>query len=109
MKLLLDENISYRVVKAINPIFPESMHVNKHSKVWIDKEIFEFAKANDFSIVTFDEDFYDIQLMEGYPPKIIWLRFGNSSNLQVTTKLLENAQGITSFLANPDLGILEIY
>ena len=109
MKLLLDENISYRVVNAISSFFPESMHIKKHVKVWEDNQIFTFAKANDFSIVTFDEDFYDIQLIEGYPPKIIWLRFGNSSNLKVTSKLLENQQAILSFLSNPELGILEIY
>ena len=65
MKLLLDENISYRVVKEISSVFPESMHINKYEKVWEDNQIFVFAKTNDFSIVTFDEDFYDIQLMEG--------------------------------------------
>lgn len=109
MKLLLDENISYRVVKAISSVFPESMHINKHVTVWEDNQIFAFAMANEFSIVTFDEDFYDIQLLEGYPPKIIWLRFGNSSNQRITSKLLENQQAIISFLNNADVGILEIY
>lgn len=110
MKLLLDENISYRVLKSLLPVFPESIHVTKQeSKVSEDLEIFEFAKANGFTILTFDEDFYDIQLLKGHPPKIIWLRFGNSSNLKVITRLTDNQEAIRLFLSNPDLGIIEIY
>ena len=110
MKLLLDENISFRVLNAITSVFPDSIHITKSvSGVRLDGEIFEFARLSDFTIVTFDEDFYELQLLKGYPPKIIWLRFGNSTNLKVTSKLLENESIIRSFLANVDLGILEIY
>lgn len=110
MKLLLDENISYRVVKSIESHFPGSIQVTKlGSELREDYRIFEFAFKNDFSIVTFDEDFYDLQLLKGHPPKIIWLRFGNSSNLKVINKLQESREAIESFLSNPDSGILEIY
>jgi len=110
MKLLLDENISFRVLNGIASVFPSSIHITKsEAGVRLDREIFDFARFNDFTIVTFDEDFYELQLFNGYPPKIIWLRFGNSTNLKVTSKLLENESLIKSFLANPDLGMLEIY
>ena len=110
MKLLLDENISFRVLRSILSVFPGSVHVSaKESHTKEDHKIFEFAKHNEFTILTFDEDFYDLQLLRGHPPKIIWLRFGNSSNLKIVNKLVENQSKITSFLSNPDLGILEIY
>ncbi len=110
MKLLLDENISFRVLKSIISVFPESIHVAKdQTRVKRDSEIFEYAKENDFTILTFDEDFYDLQLLKGYPPKIIWLRFGNSTNLKVISKLIEHKSTITSFIENPEVGILEIY
>ncbi len=110
MKLLLDENISYRVVQSIQSHFPGSVQVTKiDSELHEDHRIFDFASRNDFAIVTFDEDFYDLQLLKGHPPKIIWLRFGNSSNLKVINKLLESREAIESFLSNPDSGILEIY
>ena len=41
-------------------------------------EIWKFAKENQFTIVTFDADFYDLSNFKGFPPKIIWLRFGNT-------------------------------
>ncbi len=110
MKLLLEENILFRVLKLITSIFPESIHVsNSGDSVKEDLEIFDFAKVNGFTIVTFDEDFYEIQLMKGHPPKIVWLRFGNSSNLRVTSKLIESKSAIISFLSDSDAGILEIY
>ncbi len=42
-----------------------------------DTEIFEFAKVNDFAIVTFDSDFVDLNAIRGTPPKIIYLNTGN--------------------------------
>lgn len=110
MKLLLDENISFRVVQSLTNIFPGSIHIsNQQPQLKEDQQIFDFAKANDFTIVSFDEDFYDLQLLKGYPPKIVWLRFGNSGNLRVVSKLIENQEAIISFLSNPDSGIIEIY
>lgn len=110
MKLLLDENISFRVLNSILTAFPSSIHVVKsESGVKFDGDIFEYAKLNEFTIVTYDEDFYDLQLLRGYPPKIVWLRFGNASNLKLTSKLLENESVIKLFINNPHVGILEIY
>ena len=110
MKLLLDENISFRVLKSIVTIFPGSAHIGNASlNIKEDFKIFEYAKSNEFTIVTFDEDFYDLQLLRGHPPKIVWMRFGNSSNLKVISKLIENQSAIDNFLKDPETGILEIY
>lgn len=109
MKLLLDENISFRVAQSLKTNFPGSIHISEQQQLKEDRQLFDFARANNFTIVTFDEDFYDLQLLNGYPPKIIWLRFGNSSNLRVISKLLENQEAIVSFLSNSESGILEIY
>ena len=43
-----------------------------------DIDIWKFAKENNYTIVTFDADFYDLSNLKGFPPKIIWLRFGNT-------------------------------
>lgn len=110
MKLLLDENISFRVLRSIESIFPGSIHVSANgSKPREDQEIFEYARLNGFTILTFDEDYYDIQLLRGHPPKIVWLRFGNSNNLGIVNKLIINQSRIISFLSDLELGILEIY
>ena len=43
-----------------------------------DIEIWQYAKQNKFTIVTFDADFFDLSNLKGHPPKIIWLCFGNT-------------------------------
>ncbi len=54
-----------------------------------DVEIWNFAKIENFVIVTFDSDFYDISLINGCPPKIIWIRKGNLTTNQIIALLEE--------------------
>jgi predicted nuclease of predicted toxin-antitoxin system len=110
MTLLFDENISFRIVNKVVAIFPGSLHVtNLNPAVKKDIDIFNHAKARNLTIVTQDEDFYDLQLINGFPPKIIWMRMGNSSTLNVLQKLIDNKEAIISFEKNEEIGILEIY
>mgnify|MGYP001609016424 CR=1 FL=1 len=80
MKLLFDQNISYKVVRKLSAVFPDAKHISdvghQNSN---DSQIWEYAQANNFCIVTFDSDFIDISALKGFPPKIIWLRIGNTS------------------------------
>ena len=79
-KLLLDQNISYKLVNRIREFYPDSSHVRlENLQNENDKVIREFALQNNFNIVTFDIDFYEMSLVYGYPPKVIWLRCGNKS------------------------------
>jgi predicted nuclease of predicted toxin-antitoxin system len=59
--------------------------------VWKESKIgiWKWAKSNGFSIVTFDSDFVDLSLVFGFPPKVIWLRLGNSSTERIAKTLLE--------------------
>lgn len=98
MKILLDQNISYRIVSLLKPTFAECDHVNDvNLNNRSDKEIWEFAKSNDYVIVTFDADFYELALLNGIPPKIIWLRIGNASTLTISHFLLQNKELILEF------------
>ena len=60
-------------------IFPGSSHVQFHALTEADdSEIWEFAKAQNFCIVTQDADFAERSHLYGAPPKVIWLRCGNA-------------------------------
>jgi predicted nuclease of predicted toxin-antitoxin system len=109
MKLLLDENVSYRILNSLSSVFPGSVHVSKEDSIKSDIEIFQYAKRNDFTILTFDEDFYDLQLIKGFPPKIIWLRVGNINNLSLLNKIISKKTEIEAFELNSEAGILEVY
>jgi len=79
VKLLFDQNISFRILGKISNLYPDAKQVKNLNLVDSpDSEIWKFAKDNGYTIVTFDADFYDIANIKGHPPKIIWLRMGNT-------------------------------
>jgi predicted nuclease of predicted toxin-antitoxin system len=79
VKLLFDQNISFRIISKIKLNFPDAKQVRQLGiENYSDVEIWKFAKQNEYTIVTFDGDFYDLSNFKGFPPKIIWLRFGNT-------------------------------
>jgi predicted nuclease of predicted toxin-antitoxin system len=113
MKLLFDQNISFRIVKKLESTFPLSHQVKLLGLENLeDFKIWEYAKKNNYSIVTFDTDFYDLSLIKGVPPKIIWLRTGNTSTNALASLLENNAELIKHFITHEDykdLACLEIY
>ncbi len=48
-----------------------------------DIVIWDFAKSNGFAIVILDKDFSDLSLLKGHPPKVVWLRCGNSTVAEI--------------------------
>jgi predicted nuclease of predicted toxin-antitoxin system len=109
MNLLFDQNISFRILKWVDDIFPGSSSVhNLISDNPHDLDIWKFAKLNNFAIVTFDADFIDISNLRGYPPKIIWLRIGNTSTKNIADRLRAEQVSIEEFLRNSENAFLEI-
>ena len=78
MKLLFDQNLSPRLSRLLADIYPQSVHVREIGMREADDfEIWEYAKANGYAIVSKDSDFQQRSLLLGAPPKFIWLRVGN--------------------------------
>jgi predicted nuclease of predicted toxin-antitoxin system len=79
LKLLFDQNLSRKLVTLLVDVFPDSSDVQFYGlEVETDTTIWEFAKINDFCIVTQDVDFAERSRLYGSPPKVIWLRCGNA-------------------------------
>ena len=107
MKLLLDENLSDRVIPHILDLYPDSQHVKALGLTKTeDARIWDYAAEYGFIIASKDSDFHQRSLVFGHPPKFIFLRIGNCS----TTRLIEifrvNFMLITVFATDPDSGIL---
>ncbi|GLR19510.1 DUF5615 family PIN-like protein [Portibacter lacus] len=103
MKLFFDQNISYRILKKIENLFPKSIHtstVDLNGKQ--DKEIRNYCQSNHYTIVTFDADFYELANLFGHPPKIIWIRTGNTSTNNIAKILIEHYLDIKDFISHPD-------
>jgi predicted nuclease of predicted toxin-antitoxin system len=101
VKILIDQNISFKLKYAIKDQFPKSLHVSDvNLNDSSDDEIWQFARENDFTILTYDADFFDLSLIYGHPPKIIWIRNGNLSTQMVISLFIMNKAKISSFIEN---------
>lgn len=110
MKLLFDQNISHRILKFIPSPFSASSSVKKEGLLnATDREIWEFAKQKGYTIVTNDSDFNDLNLLYGFPPKIIWIRTGNLYTQDLASMLSANTDEIIKFNANEYYGCFQIF
>ncbi|MGA2600778.1 MAG: DUF5615 family PIN-like protein [Bryobacteraceae bacterium] len=72
MKLLLDENLSPRLVNRLDLLFPGLTHVRDVGlKQADDQQIWDWARDNDFAIVTTGADFVALAQRHGWPPKVV--------------------------------------
>ncbi len=98
MKLLFDNNLSVKLAQFVQDQFPGSAHVfdlklDKAS----DRQIFDFARNNEFIIVTKDSDFYHLLNTYGSPPKVIWITLGNSGNAELKEFIFQNMNLFAEF------------
>ena len=65
------------------------------------------AKAEGLIIVTKDTDFYDRILLEGEPPKVVWIRTGNIKRKELKAIILNVWEDVEKHLSN--YALIEIY
>lgn len=107
MKLLLDENLSHLLCKNLADVFENIEHVKNHSlQSSSDEDVWQYARTNFFIIVTKDSDFVEKSIMNGSPPKIIWIKRGNCSTEIIESLLRKNSQKIISFSSDKEASIL---
>ena len=107
MKLLLDENLSDRIINKIIDLYPDSAHVKTLALINTDDAlVWEYAKANSFVIVSKDSDFHQRSLLYGHPPKFIFLRIGNGPTSKIVQILTDNFVTIIQFDSSETESIL---
>lgn len=111
MKILIDANLSWRLVNLLNATFPEILHVERTGLPIPadDVHIWNWAKVNGYIIVTNDEDFLNYSIQKGFPPKVVLLHVGNQSTNNVAGILTKHAAEIALLCSDSNSGILEIY
>ncbi|MEG3899367.1 MULTISPECIES: DUF5615 family PIN-like protein [unclassified Microcoleus] len=77
-------------------------------KATIDPIVWDYAKDNNLIIVSKDGDMHDLSLVFGNPPKVIWLRLGNSSTLQFENLLRRDFSAIELFYEDETLSLLAL-
>lgn len=111
MKLLLfDENMSPRLADTLTDIYPGAVHVNAIGlDKAFDRDIWDYARQNDYMIVTKDADFSELSLLLNFPPKIIWIRRGNCSTNDIEKLLRESYESIVKLSEGVASGILTLF
>ena len=107
MKLLLDQNLSHRLIAFFEQDYPGSQHVRDVDLEKADDDaVWRFVQSNDFVILTKDADFFNLALLLGHPPKVIQLRLGNCSTEHIREVLAEEKDTISRFLEDNTEAIL---
>lgn len=111
MRLLVDANLSWRLVCLLESDFSDAIHLANTTigEVASDTQIWDFAKENEYTIITNDDDFNLFSLTKGFPPKIVLPRTGNQSTQYLAATLRKHKVNIESFVANEEYGVLEIF
>jgi predicted nuclease of predicted toxin-antitoxin system len=109
MKILLDANISWKLINLLEPIFEECKHVDSIglNVPARDIDIWDYALRNGYIIITKDNDFVDLLELRGFPPKVVLLKTGNNSSKNLVELLLKTKPMIEDLEKN-NYGLLEI-
>lgn len=111
MKVLIDQNISHRIIPFLAEYFDTLTHVREIGLMNSDDyQIFMYARETKYdAILTLDEDFQHHILIHNAPPKVIWLRVGNCSTKHLANVIIQNIGDINTFVHNDNFEIIEIY
>jgi len=109
MKILLDANISWKLVNSLKPVYGECAHVDLIGlRIPADDIIiWNYALENGYTIITKDSDFLNLLEIKGFPPKIVLLKTGNNSS-RALLELLKKIKPIIEDLEKSEYGLLEI-
>jgi predicted nuclease of predicted toxin-antitoxin system len=109
MKRLIDQNLSYRLVDRLDDLYPQSAHVREvELQRATDRQVWEFAEEEGYTIVTKDSDFNEMLVVWGSPPDVIWLRLGNCTTDAIERAIRNNADALEELAQSDETGLLEI-
>lgn len=109
MKLLFDQNLSPWLCRRLADQFPDSVHVREIGLRDAEAAvIWDYAAKHGFAIVTKDADFRQRSFVLDHPPKIVWLRLGNSSTNAIEALIRDRATQIEEFLADEEKSFLSL-
>jgi predicted nuclease of predicted toxin-antitoxin system len=107
VKLLFDENLSVRLVGRFSNVYPGSQHVGLVGlQGKTDREIWDFAAAQGYAVVSKDNDFRQLSFLYGSPPKIVWLSVGNAGTDAIAGLLERSSSRIEQFADSPEDSLL---
>jgi predicted nuclease of predicted toxin-antitoxin system len=109
VRCLLDENLSERLIPALAVRFPDALHVRVLGLGGAsDSRLWQVAADAECVLVTKDEDFVQLSVLRGPPPKVLWLNVGNAGTPRIARMILQNADAIEAFAVHAELAFLAL-
>ncbi len=110
MKLLFDQNLSLEGSYPNSTISSRGRYMSRRSGSIPPKtaRFWEFAKTNEFTIVSKDSDFRQLSFLYGQPPKTIWLRIGNAATELAVQTLRTGLDAVDEFAGDDEAALLII-
>jgi predicted nuclease of predicted toxin-antitoxin system len=110
MTFLFDHNLSPQLIDCLADLYPQSQHIFQLGlDQATDRQVWNYARQNEFTIVTRDSDYSDLSILLGFPPKVIWIRRGNCSTKTIEAILRSTVDVIEDFLNSPSVGVLTLH
>jgi predicted nuclease of predicted toxin-antitoxin system len=110
MKLLFDQNLAPSLVGHLSDLFPDSAHVFQCDLGEAsDISIWQYARENDFLLVSKDADFIELSTLRGFPPKIVWLRLGNCVTRDIHDAIRSSSIAIAELSRDRERGVLALF
>ena len=107
VKLLFDQNVSHKLVKLLAVEYPHSTHVRDVGLGRAtDRQVWDFARQQGFTIVSKDTDFRDRSVVDGPPPKVIWLDVHNAGTAAIESLLRERLDFVKKLDGDPETSLL---
>jgi len=109
MKLLLDENLSRRLVPFLQNELPESTQVTMVGLEQADdRTVWRYTKEHGYTIVTRDADFEELSAIHGALPQVIWIRTSNQGKALVLKLLLQHRSVLEETLQEKGIACIEL-
>jgi len=107
VRLLLDQNLSDRLLRVLEDPYPGSIHVRQVGlSAADDADLWTFASSEGLVIVSKDSDFHQRSLVHGHPPKVVWIRLGNCTTDQIAKLLSRHTEDLEAFDDDPEASFL---
>jgi predicted nuclease of predicted toxin-antitoxin system len=109
VRLLLDQNLSPRLLADLANLYPGSTHVRDVGLAAAhDTIVWGYAAQNGLTIVSKDADFHERSFVLGPPPKVIWIRRGNCSTEEIAALLRREHAAILAFETDAEAAFLAL-
>lgn len=106
--LLFDENFAHRLPDLLADVYPSSSLRAEGLEGAEDSRVWAHAAAGGFLLVTKDEDFLRLSLLNGWPPKVVLIKLGNCLTAEIADLLRRSLADVIDFTGDDRAGVLRL-